>query len=339
MPVVTGVTPSSGPAGGGTKVVVSGEGFNLASSVTVGGTAATAQVVSDQAIHLVTPAHSPGTVPVVVTVGNDPSPAHDASVFTFVPAPVIAGVTATQWDRPNSDVTLHGAHLEGAVAVTFDGRPGIGFTVNDTGTELQTRRPPGPAGSTSVVVSTPGGTSESYEVWFLPDWTQRVMFVIQLLYVALLIGGLIAYVTWSGFRQVLPDPLTVVPVGVAWSGALGAVALSISGLVYHHSDWDPSFIYWHLSRPIIGAVMGSFAYLIVAAGVLASGGTPSASSSGNLTGTAGFHVTNVFYFVVAFLVGYREDTFRTLLQRFADVLIGPGETHPPSVSSGHGTSG
>lgn len=163
------------------------------------------------------------------------------------------------------------------------------------------------------------------------------MFLLQLAYLALLIGGLIAYVTWTGFRNGLPDPLAIVPLAVPWSGALGAVTLSLSGLVYHQTDWDRSYLFWHVSRPIIGAILGAIAYLIVAAGVLASGGSPTNSSSavsaGNLTATSGFHVTNLFYYVLAFLVGYREATFRTLLQRFSDVLLGPGKADDPTTSA------
>src|ERR1700676_3075082 len=330
MPTVTKLTPASGTAAGGTPVVVNGDGLNLASSVTVGGTPVRAQVVSDIEIHLTTPAHAPGPADVVVTAGGQTSTPNDASTFLFIPGPVIESIEANDWSKPDARVTIRGSHLTGASAITFNGRPAIGIHVNEAGTEVRASRPPGLSGDTAVVLTTPSGASAPYHVWFMPDASQRVIFIVQLVYVGLLVGGLIAYVTWTGFRGGLPHPLTVVPLGVAWSGALGAVTLSISGLVFHRDNWDRSYIYWHLSRPVIGAVMGSFAYLIIAAGVLASGGNPGTTPA---TASAGFHVNNLFYFVAAFLVGYREDTFRTLLQRVSDVLLGPGQ------SGGSGTSG
>jgi hypothetical protein len=324
VPVVTALTLAVGPAAGGSRVVVSGRGFNLTSSVTVGGTPAIAQVVSDHEIHLTTPAHAPGPAQVVVVVGTEHSPATEASVFTFIAAPVVQSVGSDDWRRSDAKVEIRGKNLGDTTAVTFNRRASVGLAVSEDGTEIRANRPPGPVGKTEIVITTPGGNSPAYEVWFLPDGTQRAIFITQLLYSGLLIGGLIAYVTWTHFRNYLPDPISIVPLGVPWSGALGAVTLSISGLVYHRTDWDRSYIYWHLSRPIIGAVMGGFAYLVVAAGVLASGGSPSSSSTGVVTATPSFHVTNLFYFVLAFLVGYREETFRDLLQKFADVLFGPG---------------
>jgi IPT/TIG domain len=337
MPAVTGLTPAVGPAAGGTALVVRGEGFNLTSGVTVGGTVVTGQLVSDTELHVTTPVHAPGPAQVIVTVAGTQSPATDASVFTFLPPPLIESIEAASWKSPNAQLKIGGTNLGGATTVTFNGRPSVGFSVNPGGTLITATRPPGPTGSTAIAVTTAGGASDPYHVWFLPDGTQFAIFLTQLGYLALLIGGLIAYVTWTGFRNGLPDPLSIVPLGVPWAGAVGAVTLSVSGLVYHRDDWDRSYLYWHLSRPIIGAIVGTFAYLVVASGVLASGGSPtatSASSAGNLTGTAGFHVNNLFYFVLAFLVGYREATFRTLLQRFSDVLFGPGQaTDAPAGTS------
>lgn len=329
MPAVTRLTPATGPAAGGTTVVVSGEGFNLTSGVTVGGTPVTAQLISETEIHLVTPAHAPAAVQVVVTAASAQSAVTDASIFTFLPAPVLESVVADSWERPKTRVTIRGANLAGTTSVTFNGTASLGFTVDAGGVSITATRPPGPAGTTPVVVTTGGGASAPYLVRFLPDKTQLAIFITQIAYMLLLIGGLIAYVDWTDFRNGLPDPLTIVPLGVPWAGAMGAVTLSLSGLVYHRNDWDRSFIYWHLSRPILGMVVGTFAYLVVATGVLASGGTTSGAASngtGNVTGTAGFHVTNIFYYVLAFLVGYREATFRNLLQRFSDVLFGPGST-------------
>jgi hypothetical protein len=62
------VSPSSGPASGGTGVTLTGTGFTGATSLTFGGTAATSlNVVSSTNATAVTPAHATGAVDVVIT--------------------------------------------------------------------------------------------------------------------------------------------------------------------------------------------------------------------------------------------------------------------------------
>ena len=62
------VSPSSGPASGGTGVTLTGSGFTGATSLTFGGTAATSlNVVSSTSATAVTPAHATGAVDVVIT--------------------------------------------------------------------------------------------------------------------------------------------------------------------------------------------------------------------------------------------------------------------------------
>ena len=62
------VSPTSGPASGGTGVTLTGSGFTVATSLTFGGTAATSlNVVSSTSVTAVTPAHATGAVNVVIT--------------------------------------------------------------------------------------------------------------------------------------------------------------------------------------------------------------------------------------------------------------------------------
>jgi len=117
-----------------------------------------------------------------------------------------------------------------------------------------------------------------------------------------------------------------VPVGVVWFGALGAVLISLTGIVEHAGDWDPGFNLWHLSRPFVGAALAVVAVLILQAGVLAAGKEPS--------GTAADGTKNLLYYLVAFLVGYREETFRDLIKRVVDLVLAPSAAPTkPTIAS------
>lgn len=68
---VTSVTPTTGPAVGGTVVTIKGTGLSGASGVTFGGTAGTAfSVVSDTEIKVTSPAKTAGAQAVVVKDDN-----------------------------------------------------------------------------------------------------------------------------------------------------------------------------------------------------------------------------------------------------------------------------
>jgi hypothetical protein len=116
------------------------------------------------------------------------------------------------------------------------------------------------------------------------------------------------------------------PVGVVWFGALGAVLISLTGIVEHASDWNPGFNLWHLSRPLVGAGLAVVAVIILQAGVLAAVSKPS--------GTLLEAPQNLLYYLVAFLVGYREETFRDLIKRLVDLILAPAATPAkPTITS------
>ena len=108
------------------------------------------------------------------------------------------------------------------------------------------------------------------------------------------------------------------PVGVPWFGALGAVIISLSGAFDHRNDWDPSWQLWHLSRPLLGVSLAIVAWLTFAAGILAVG---SSTSPQNVTAPS-----NLLFYLIAFIAGYREELFRELIKKVADVIIAPGIT-------------
>jgi len=137
------------------------------------------------------------------------------------------------------------------------------------------------------------------------------IFIVQIVWLVLL-GVLAALFFYQRSLIPLPNSLSSVPLAVVWFGALGAVLISLTGIVEHAHDWDPSYALWHLSRPLVGASLAIVAVLILQAGVLAIGTTPTADAPKNL-----------LYYLVAFLVGYREETFRELIKRLVDLILAP----------------
>lgn len=143
-----------------------------------------------------------------------------------------------------------------------------------------------------------------------------VIFWLQIAYLAALVA--IAYFVNSGTIAV-SEMFGPIPRGIVWFGALGGVLISLSGVFEHHKDWDPSYWPWHVSRPLVGATFACVAVIAFQSGVLAIGGSVVTGSSDKF----------LLYYLVAFVVGYREETFGRLIKRLADVLLEPAEKEEP----------
>jgi len=84
-PVVSSLSPTSGPATGGTSVTLTGTGFTGTTGVTFGGTAATGVAInSDTSLTVTTPAKATGAVTVAVTNGFGTGSL--SSAYTYVQA-------------------------------------------------------------------------------------------------------------------------------------------------------------------------------------------------------------------------------------------------------------
>jgi hypothetical protein len=128
----------------------------------------------------------------------------------------------------------------------------------------------------------------------------------------------------------------ILPVAVPWFGALGAVTISLEGIFQWNDDWKVKFNYWHIARPLFGAVLGIVAFFLFVVIVTASGTTPKFLETGK-----GQAKDFIIFYVLAFLVGYREETFRDLIKRATDLILKPGTSSAPSpaVSFKDKTSG
>jgi len=159
---------------------------------------------------------------------------------------------------------------------------------------------------------------------------RRLVFWLQIVYLLALAALAVLYFT---------DTIKVrhfvgtVPTAVPWFGALGAVLISLTGVFTWCENWDVCYRYWHWSRPLIGASVGVIAVLIFQAGIVAAGSEPKGTTD---------VPKNLIYYLVAFLVGYREATFRELIKRLTDVLLTPDGTTtvaPPTISLLNPSSG
>src|SRR5262249_33844130 len=141
---------------------ITGTGFTNASGVYFDGVAATSYTVnSDTSITATVPAATgPGTVDVQVSGPYfDLSPAGAADQFTYYDVPAVTSLSpASDTASGGGSVTITGTNLGGATAVSFGGTAATSFVVNSDNSITATA-PAHAAGTVSVTVTTPGGTS------------------------------------------------------------------------------------------------------------------------------------------------------------------------------------
>jgi hypothetical protein len=133
---------------------------------------------------------------------------------------------------------------------------------------------------------------------------------------------------YYGVKDAIPGLIGgILPIGVPFFGALGAIVISLEGITKHFTDWQRKWAYWHMSRPLLGAVLGSVAFFIYILLAKAAG----ASAPDATTPVSELAV----FFVVAFVVGYREETFRALIKAVIDLILTPANVvplHAPAIT-------
>ncbi|MBS4096767.1 MAG: IPT/TIG domain-containing protein, partial [Sulfuricella sp.] len=157
VPTVTAISPTSGPAAGGTAVTITGTNFTGATSVTIGGVAATGiAVVNATTITATAPAGTAGAASIVVTTPGGIST--EASLFTYIATPTVTGISpSTGPTAGGTGVTITGTNLTGATSVTIGGAAATSLSVVNA-TTITATTPAGTAGAANVAVTTPGGT-------------------------------------------------------------------------------------------------------------------------------------------------------------------------------------
>jgi len=160
IPTIGGVSPSGGPATGGTPVIITGTNLTGVTAVTFGTTAAASfSVGSITQITATSPAGAVGTVNITVTNPYGTSAISSADQFTYGPVPTVSGVLPSSGPATGGNsVTITGTNLTGATAVTFGTTAAATFSVVSS-TQVTATSPAGAVGTVDITVTTPYGTS------------------------------------------------------------------------------------------------------------------------------------------------------------------------------------
>ena len=160
QPTVAAISPSSGAAGGGTEVTITGTNLGSASGVNFGTTAATSvHVVSSTTVTAIAPAHAAGTVDVTVVTPTGTTTAVPVDRYTFLARPEVSKLSVKGGPATGGTVvTVTGTGFAGPVSVSFGGVPATSVTVNSP-TSLTATSPANVSGILDVTVTTGGGTS------------------------------------------------------------------------------------------------------------------------------------------------------------------------------------
>ncbi|MGW7753810.1 IPT/TIG domain-containing protein [Streptomyces violaceusniger] len=155
-PVLTALSPASGPTSGGNTVTITGTNLTSATQVLFGANPATILTNTPTQITATAPA---GTSTTNVTV-TTPSGTSNPLTYTYTtnPAPTITNLNPPNGPTTGGNtITITGTGLSGAIQVLFGANPATILT--NTPTQITVTAPAGPPSVVNVTVTTPGGTS------------------------------------------------------------------------------------------------------------------------------------------------------------------------------------
>ncbi len=160
-PVITNITPDTGPIQGGTTVTIYGTGFTGVVNITIGGTNVIFfEVLSDSVIVLTTPSRPAGTVHIVLHKLTGSSATNELTTFTYAggKANITSVSPANGPASGGTVVTLTGVNFTNATQVTFGGVAGTNLVVVNDG-ELRVTTPANASGAVDIIIYNPSGTS------------------------------------------------------------------------------------------------------------------------------------------------------------------------------------
>jgi hypothetical protein len=160
-PTVSSISPSSGSTSGGTSVTITGTGFVSGAAVNIGGTASGVHVVSSTSITATTPAHSAGSVNVVVT-NSDSQTGTLSNGYSYTnPPPNVTSISPTSGPTTGgTSVTITGTGFLSGATVSVGGAAATGVNVNSS-TSITATAPGHASGTATVVVTNSDGQNDS----------------------------------------------------------------------------------------------------------------------------------------------------------------------------------
>lgn len=166
---ITGISPATGPVGGGNTITITGSGFTGTTAVVfeqfVGFTshtqAASFTVDSDTQITATVPPAPGGvsgnaTINLLTPLGNDPT--SPLTFYDYVGPAVTSVSNAFGLVTGGTTVSIKGTGFTSGATVQFGSTPATSVTVLSS-TSLKVVTPPGSPGLVDVTVTTPDGTS------------------------------------------------------------------------------------------------------------------------------------------------------------------------------------
>lgn len=157
-PTVTSISPSGGPAAGGTTITITGSNFIGATAVTFGPTSATSFTVNTESSITATAPAGNGIVDVTVTGPGGTSATSAADQYSYAGTPAVISVTpASGPTTGGTSVAIAGKGFTGTTSVKFGAVNATGFTVNSDISITATS--PAGTGTVDVTVTTSTATS------------------------------------------------------------------------------------------------------------------------------------------------------------------------------------
>lgn len=117
------------------------------------------------------------------------------------------------------------------------------------------------------------------------------------------------------------DPLGgLVPLMIPWAGALGGVAISLTGAAVHTKDWDTTWNIWHFLRPVLGALSGTIGFIILVVVLRTAGGLDEKAEV-----MPDDFLSRGLFLIIAFVTGFRDQMFLDLVAKVVKMLLSNGE--------------
>lgn len=155
-PSTISISPTGGPAAGGTLVTISGSNLRSATGVTIGGMPCTGIASNTDTLLTCTTPAGTGSASVVVTTASGSS---SGLSFTYASLPSVSSISPVGGPvAGGTAVTIVGANLSSAIDVSVGGVACVSITANSA-TQLSCTTGAHSAGSASVVVTTANGSN------------------------------------------------------------------------------------------------------------------------------------------------------------------------------------